>query len=135
MRVCAEHQCPMIAIDDLGYTIVSCMVDWVETLIGWAVIVDVVPGGPEGVQLIFDNGVTLPLLSGDVGRVVQVADANVLLQNVVSARFVELIYQVNEMRTALVLTFHKPNGDVLIVETHPTSAIQMGAPRVTPPEQ
>jgi len=120
----------MIVLDDLGYDIVACMVDWAESLIGRAVIVDVLPGGPEGVQPIFDNGVALPLLSGDVGRVVQVANADVLLQNVPSARLEQLTYQVNEMRTALVITFRKVNGDVLIVETHPTSALQMGAPRI-----
>ena len=131
-RICASHQCPMIIIDDLGYDIVACLVDWMESLIGRAVIIDVLPGGPEGVQLIFDNGVALPLLSGDERRVVKVADANVLLENVAGARLEQVDYQLNETQTALVLTFRKPNGDVLIVETHPASAIQMGAPRVTP---
>ena len=130
-RQCLEHLCPMIIIDDLGYDIVACMVDWMESLIGRAVIADVLPGGPEGVRLVFANGVTLPLLSSDAGRVVH-ADANVLLENVAGARFEQVAYQVNETRPALVLTFRKVNGDVLIVETHPASAIQMGAPRVTP---
>jgi len=120
----------MIVIDDSGYTIISCMADWVETLIGRATLCDVLPGGPEGVRLVFANGVTLPLLSSDAARIVHVADANVLLENVAGARLERLAYQANETQTALLFTFRKPNGDALIVETHPASALQMNMPRV-----
>ena len=129
-RQCLEHQCPMIIIDDLGYDIVSCLVDWVEALIARAVLCDVIPGGHDGVQLIFSNGVALPLLSSTAGRVAYITDANELLENVVGARFERLVYESTERQTALMITFRKPNGDALIVETHPQSAVQMETPRV-----
>jgi hypothetical protein len=129
--MCAEHNCPKIAIHEWGYTVISCMADWVETLIGRATLCDVVPGGAEGVRLVFNNGVTLPLLSADAGRIVHIADANVLLENVASARFEQMAYQSSGERAAITLTFRKPNGGgVLIVETHPASVLQMTAPRV-----
>jgi hypothetical protein len=41
-----------------------------------------------------------------------------------------MAYQSSGERAAITLTFRKPNGGVLIVETHPASVLQMTAPRV-----
>jgi len=134
MRVCHEHQCPMIVIDDLGYDLVVCLVDWVESLIGRAAIVDVLPGGMEGVQLIFSNGAAMPLLSCRAEYVIYVHDADEFLRCVSNAKVEHIACMKRAEAVSLVLTFRKAD-ETLIVETHPMSAVWMGTPRVLPEER
>ncbi len=109
---CDEHRCPLIQIGD-EY---ACVYEYTDNLIGGHKVVDAIPGTvvpPVAINLVFDNGCSLPLLCPCCGEPI-VLDPNAtgdqLLERVKDTYLVGLGY--DDGQNGLIMLFsYIPEAD------------------------
>lgn len=111
---CDEHKCPLIQIGD-EY---ACVYEYTDDLIGGHKVVDAIPGDmtvdpPVAINLVFDNGRSLPLLCPCCGEAI-VLDPNAtgdqLLERVKDTYLVGLGYD-DEQNGLIMLFSYTPEAD------------------------